>query len=201
MRQYSPAGKAIKWSTFNDEQLIALSRQEARLRANAFSVLMTRYENKIYRFCLHHLRHEEDAREACQEAFLRAYRYLLQFEGRASFSTWLYRIAKNQCATLASKRTRERNHLDIADFVDILPTQQRHDELENERIATLLTTLTSKDQIVIQRRFFEEQSLEKLARQLNISLSAAKMRLYRALERLKKAYLVEFRTARSAESR
>lgn len=182
---------SVKWLTLNDEQLIALSRQKEWLRASAFSVLMTRYENKIYLFCLRHLRHEEDAREACQEAFLRVYRYLWQFEGRASFKTWLYRIAKNQCATLAGKRKRERNHLDIAEFVDILPAQQRHDDLERGHIVALLATLTIKDQIVIQRRFFEDQSLEKLAQQLNISLSAAKMRLYRALERFKNTYRVE----------
>ena len=191
MRQHSTAGKVVKWLTLNDEQLIALSRREELLRASAFSVLMTRYENKVYLFCLRHLRYEEDAREACQEAFLRAYHYLWQFEGRASFRTWLYRIAKNQCATLASKRTREQNHLDIAEFVDILPIQKRHDDLESEHIVTLLATLTTKDQMVIQRRFFEDQSLEKLAKQLNISLSAAKMRLYRALGRFKNAYLAE----------
>ena len=191
MRQQSTPSKVVKLPTCNDEQLIALSCREEELRASAFAVLMTRYENNIYLFCLRHLRHEEDAREACQETFLRAYRYLWQFEGRANFSTWLYRIAINQCATLVSKRKREQNHLDIAECVDTLPTHQRRDDLESEHIATLLATLTTKDQIVIQRRFFEDQPLEQLAKQLNISLSAAKMRLYRALERFKNIYLAE----------
>jgi RNA polymerase sigma-70 factor (ECF subfamily) len=191
MQEQSRPNKATKLPAYNDEQLIVLSRREEQLRASAFAVLVARYENKIYLFCLRYLRHEEDAKEACQEAFLRAYRYLWQFEGRASFKTWLYQIASNQCATLVGKRKREPNHLDIADFVETLPIQQARDDVESQHIATLLATLTAKDQIVIQRRFFEDQSLEQLAKQLNISLSAAKMRLYRALERFKNVYLAE----------
>ena len=70
----------------------------------AFDVLAERYADKVHRLTYRVLRNEEDAEDAMQEAFLSAFRNLTRFEGKSTFSTWLYRVAMN--AALMRRRKR-----------------------------------------------------------------------------------------------
>src|SRR5262245_46336543 len=76
----------------NDEALVRLAQGGD---TRAFDELVVRYRDKVYRLALRILRHEEDAAEALQEAFLSAYRGLKNFKVESTFSTWLYRVATN----------------------------------------------------------------------------------------------------------
>ncbi len=64
---------------------------------DAFRMLVERYQGRAYGLALRILRNEEQAKDAVQDAFLKVYRSLDRFEGRAGFYTWLYRIVMNQC--------------------------------------------------------------------------------------------------------
>lgn len=76
----------------------------------AFEWLVRQHEARLLGFCRRWLRCEEDAREACQDAFVRAWQALPEFESRAKFSTWLYQIALNACRDRAkAKTTRQRD--------------------------------------------------------------------------------------------
>lgn len=92
------------------------SDQEAirRVRAgdrDAFRVLVERYQGRAYRLALRVLRNEEEARDAVQEAFLKAYGALDRFQGRSRFYTWLYRLVMNQCL---DQRRRDRSDRETA---------------------------------------------------------------------------------------
>ncbi|MFM7603692.1 MAG: RNA polymerase sigma factor [Prosthecobacter sp.] len=79
-------------------------------QADAFEWLVHSHEERLLGFCRRWLRCEEDAREACQDAFVRAWQALPEFESRARFSTWLYQIALNACRDRAkAKNTRQRD--------------------------------------------------------------------------------------------
>ena len=75
-----------------DEQLVALA---ARGDTDALNELVVRWERPIYALAYRVLGREQDARDVCQEAFLRAFRAIKGFKGQAKFSSWLYRIALN----------------------------------------------------------------------------------------------------------
>jgi RNA polymerase sigma-70 factor (ECF subfamily) len=75
---------------------------------DAFRVLVERYQGRVYRLALRILRDEEKARDAVQDAFLKAYRALRRFEGRSAFYTWLYRLAYNLCLDLRRRDRSER---------------------------------------------------------------------------------------------
>ena len=77
-----------------DEELVARS---ASGDADSFNQLVVRWERPIYALAYRVLGREEDARDVCQEAFLRAFRGLKGFKGQAKFSSWLYRITLNLC--------------------------------------------------------------------------------------------------------
>jgi RNA polymerase sigma factor (sigma-70 family) len=78
----------------NDDELVRLA---AASDTDAFNLLVERWERTILGLCYRVLGREEDAKDVCQEAFLRAYRGLGHFKGQAKFSSWLYRIALNLC--------------------------------------------------------------------------------------------------------
>src|SRR2546423_11092854 len=80
--------------TWSDEELVTRSMGGD---ADSFNQLVLRWERPIYALAYRQLRREEDARDVCQETFLRAYRALNGFRGQAKFSSWLYRIALNLC--------------------------------------------------------------------------------------------------------
>ena len=76
---------------------------------DAFAVLVGRYEGRAYRLALRVLRDAELARDAVQDAFLKAYSALPRFQGRSSFYTWLYRLVMNQCLDLKRREKSDRH--------------------------------------------------------------------------------------------
>src|SRR6266481_1821300 len=80
--------------TSTDEELVARS---LRGDPESFNELILRWERPIYALAYRTIGREEDARDVCQETFLRAFRALPAFRGQAKFSSWLYRIALNLC--------------------------------------------------------------------------------------------------------
>ena len=86
--------------------------------AAAYRVLDERYQGRAYRLALRVLRDEEQARDACQEAFLKAYLNLKRFEGRSSFYTWLYRLVMNLCLDM-KRRDRSNRYIDVPEPGDL----------------------------------------------------------------------------------
>ena len=89
--------------TWTDEELVARS---IRGDADSFNQLILRWERPIYALAYRTIGREEDARDVCQETFLRAFRALPAFRGQAKFSSWLYRIALNLCHDWLRKERR-----------------------------------------------------------------------------------------------
>src|SRR5436309_15075739 len=91
--------------TWSDEELVARS---IRGDAESFNQLILRWERPIYALAYRTIGREEDARDVCQETFLRAFRALPAFRGQAKFSSWLYRIALNLCRDWLRRERRTR---------------------------------------------------------------------------------------------
>src|SRR5215831_8153610 len=89
--------------TWTDEELVARS---IRGDDDSFNELILRWERPIYALAYRQIGREEDARDVCQETFLRAYRALHGFRGQSKFSSWLYRIALNLCRDWVRRRRR-----------------------------------------------------------------------------------------------
>src|SRR5205085_6927600 len=87
--------------------------------ADAFGEIVRRWERKIFALCFGMLGREDDARDACQEAFIAAYKNLSRFRGEAKVSSWLHRIAVNQCLTTKRRqKTRSEDFLDEDDGME-----------------------------------------------------------------------------------
>jgi RNA polymerase sigma-70 factor (ECF subfamily) len=169
----------------------ALVREAQGGDTRAFDELVRRYRDKVYRLSYKILRHEDDAAEALQDAFLSAYRGLGNFKAESTFSTWLYRIATN--ASLMKYRRRREGHfsleqsqspesgepLQIPDWSaqplqDLLSRETR--EVMQDSVARLPEELRT----VFVLRDIEELSNAEVAEILNLSVAAVKSRLHRA---------------------
>lgn len=175
----------------NDEQLVELAVAES---PEAFGEIVKRWERKIFALCFGILTREDDARDAAQETFIAAYRNLKNFRGDAKVSSWLHRIAVNQCLTIKRRqKTRSENRLDeenTEDQVFIAPPNSLPSKTaeSNERLTLVRQAVQSLPedlrQIVVMKEF-EEMTFQEISDTLVLPLSTVKSRLYTALKQLR----------------
>lgn len=144
------------------------------------------YQASVYALCHRLLSRAEDAQDATQTAFIRAFRELPRFRGESSLKTWMYRITVNEALGLLRKR-RVAVALDESTGVsDGAPTV-----LERLAVRAALAQTSPPHRAILVLRFWEGLSYEEIAEVLGISLSATKMRLHRARDEFRKYYQEE----------
>jgi RNA polymerase sigma-70 factor (ECF subfamily) len=160
-----------------------------------FEALVVRYADKVRATCFRILGDWHEAEDQAQEVFIRMWRGLSHFEGRSSFSTWLFRIAINTCRSALDKR-RRRPLLDSVSFdaftdraaTSPSPEQAMVTQAEIALLAKAIEALTTDERIVLALRETDALSYQEIATLLGIGLSAAKMRVARARLALRRAY-------------
>lgn len=141
---------------------------------------------------------EQDAEDVVQESFLRAYRQLGKFDERASFGTWLYRIATNCSLDLVRSRKRRSENLapadpEMEDPVVSLPAGDPDPErvtLSGEirdRVANAMNELSATERTAFVLRHFEGMCIEEVSRVLDCQPGAAKHSVFRAVQKLRRA--------------
>ena len=163
---------------------------DGKQQEDCFEELLNRHQLMVRKACFGVLGVWEDAEEACQEAFARAFAALAKFEGRSMFRTWLYRIALNVSISRKRKLSRRAEH-EVAEpdvFLELArsygPTRETFFQMEELQQA--FACLENDKRQIITQKYVEGRSLREIARFHSIGLSAAKMRLYRAVEELQK---------------
>jgi RNA polymerase sigma-70 factor (ECF subfamily) len=179
----------IQHQTLEDQELVKLAQGGDN---RAFDELVKRYENKVYRLAFKILRHEDDAGEALQDAFMSAYKGLKNFKADSTFSTWLYRVATN--AALMKYRKRRDGHVSLeqsqsydedADKLEIpdwsaLPDEDLLTGELDDILAEGLSRLPDELREVFVMRDIEELSNSDVAERLQLTVPAVKSRLHRA---------------------
>ena len=177
----------------SEVELIALVRDRGLGWKLALNELLGRHREWLVNHCTRRLGNRQDAHDIAQQVMLRAWQAIDRFEGRSAFRTWLYAIATNQCLTYAVKRMRYVQVEHIERLIDLHLEGTASSAVEqlavNQAVAVALDELSDTSREVLWLRFFQDLSLEDIAATLAISLSAAKMRLYRALDQFRCAYL------------
>jgi len=184
----------------DDAGLIDWVRQRNPGWHAAASILLNRHRADVLRRCYHWLGNQQDAEDAVQESLLRAYRALPGFKGEASFRTWLFTIADNNCHRLAARRSRHVMSDHLRGIMELQEELRQHPHAPDNPLAetarVVLDRLPAPAREILVLRFFQDFSLEEIAQTLGIGLSATKMRLYRSLEQFKHRYtLLQAQTA------
>lgn len=175
-----------------DEQLVELAVTE---NSEAFGEIVKRWERKIFALCFGMLSREDDARDAAQECFIAAYRNLRNFRGDARVSSWLHRIAVNQCLTIKRRaKTRSEDFLGDEDGAEekvfVAPARLSPSKTteQSERLAVVrqaVVSLPTDLRQVIVMKEFEEMTFQEISEALELPLSTVKSRLYTALKQLR----------------
>jgi RNA polymerase sigma-70 factor (ECF subfamily) len=176
----------------NDEQIV-----ESALAgdADAFGEIVRRWERRIYALAYGMLGREEDARDATQETFLAAFRNLRGFRGEAKVSSWLHRIAVNQCIT-RQRRAKVRSETALEDETEQdgaqffapateSPARATENRQRAEAVRRAVSTLPTELRAVLVMKEFEELTFQEIAAVLDLPLSTVKSRLYTALKQLR----------------
>ena len=180
------------------EQSDAAAIAQARAgNADAFRVLVERHSHSVFRLAFRMTGNQHDAEDLVQETFLRAYRQLGKFDGRASFGTWLYRVAANCSLDLIRTRKRRQEQQapvdeegqEIAAVAAEDPTPDRlafSGEL-NRLIAPALERLSPMERTAFVMRHYEGMCIEDIGRALGVHAGAAKHSVFRAVQKLRQA--------------
>lgn len=163
----------------------------------AFENLVNRYDRRIFRLAQNITQHKEDAEDVMQEAFLKAFEHLGEFQGNSRFYTWLVRITVNQALMKLRKRRPNQISLDqeIETEDDLIPREvedwgptpeERYAQTELSGILSqVIAELEPGFRVVFQLRDMEELSTEETAEILGLSVPAVKSRLLRARLKLR----------------
>jgi RNA polymerase sigma-70 factor, ECF subfamily len=179
-----------------DEHLLVAAAKGGDL--SAFNELVSRYERKIFRLTMNITRNREDAEDAMQDAFLKSYSHLKDFEGTSRFYTWLVRIAANEALMRLRKRRPNQFSLDepiAGDNEELIPRdiedwgpspEQKYGQAEmHEILSSVIDELEPAFRTVFVLRDVEQLSTEETAKIVGISVPAVKSRLLRARLKLR----------------
>ena len=162
--------------------------------AEAFGEIVRRWERRIFALAYGMLGREEDARDATQETFLAAFRNLRGFRGEAKVSSWLHRIAVNQCITrqrqarvrseAALEDEQEKDAISFATPVQYSPLRVVEGRQETVAVRRAINSLPLELRQVVIMKEFEELTFREIADVLDLPLSTVKSRLYTAMKQL-----------------
>ena len=156
---------------------------------DAYAALVARYRDRLARYAVRMLGDQDDAEEALQDTFVRAYRALPRCENPERFDAWLFSILVNRCRTAGGRLSR-RERLFVRDDVRLLgaaapATGEVDRRAWREEIARALAQLDAGQREAFLLKHVEELSYEEMASLTGVGVSALKMRVKRACDRLR----------------
>jgi RNA polymerase sigma-70 factor (ECF subfamily) len=160
---------------------------------DAFRALVERHSRPLFRLAFRMTGNQQDAEDVVQESFLRAWRQLGRFDERASFGTWLYRIATNCSLDVVRSRKRRSADSEVEDPVFALPSGDPTPERVamsgevRERVAEAMDELSAPERTAFVLRHFEGMRIEDVSRVLGCQPGAAKHSVFRAVRKLRRA--------------
>ena len=179
--------------TWTDEELVARSQGGD---VDSFNQLILRWERPIYALAYRVIGREEDARDVCQEAFLRAFRALPGFKGQAKFSSWLYRITLNLCRDWMrrQKRTPVSQMPEDTDAIELAsqagPVESIEDLVARRQLSAAvedaMALLPDEQRTAIILKEYHGMTFQEIADLQGCPLSTVKTRLYQGLSVLRR---------------
>ena len=174
---------------------LEIIEQIKRGDADAFGELVTRHQKLVYNLALKMLGNPEDAEDAAQEAFIKAYRSIGSFRGESKFSVWLYKLTNNVCLDMLRKRREATVSLSVEDEsgedseIEISDGRFSPDEVDEkkemrEALHKALGELDEDFRSVLVLREVNGLSYDEIGRALNLDVGTVKSRIFRARKKL-----------------
>ena len=163
----------------------------------AYSVILERYRNYVFTIVSKYIASRETAEEVAQDVFLKAYRFLADFNGQSKFSTWLYTIANNTALSHLRRKGLNTINLEPAIMEQIdhsVPAANVIDaKTEKKMIQQAMAKLPAEDARILTLYYLADQSVEEIAGILGIASGNVKIRLFRARSKMKAVLEKDFK--------
>jgi len=173
--------------TTNDQLLIdAILAGETQ----SFGVLVERYKDLVFTLAIRMVKHREEAEEVSQDTFIKVFRSLNKFKGDSKFSTWIYKVAYNTCLDRLKKHKREQHVVAIDEYTEhqVMTIDNALDAMEKEErkqaIQSCLEQLPSDDSALLTLYYFEDLSLDEIAKIVGLTANNVKVKLFRSRKKL-----------------
>ncbi len=170
---------------------ILLINQTLEGKDSSFRLLVEKYQNYVFSVTLKVLKNREEAEEAAQDAFVKAYRALASFEQRSKFGTWLYQIAwrtaidRYRARPATSKSIDDdKNFLQIRDEEDT-PAQQMQRQNTQKIVQEALDRMNPEDSALLSLYYLQEQSVKEISTITGLTESNVKVKLFRLRDAMK----------------
>ena len=162
----------------------------------AFCRIVEKYQRPVYNICYHMLRNPEDAEDAAQEVFLRAYAKLDTYDDDRHFSTWLFAIASHYCMDRWKKRSLPLVSWDnsrdcLSDRWATQPEKVMLEAETSQEVRNLLQILRPDYRLLVIMKYWHTMSYEEIAKTLDTTVSTIKSKLFRARKIMAKAVMQE----------
>jgi RNA polymerase sigma-70 factor (ECF subfamily) len=157
-----------------------------------FAELISCFQQQLFRYCFYMLGSRQDAEDAVQEVFIKAYEHLHQYKRTVSVSAWLYKIAGNHCLNLINKRKRFHTLLPIigASVETHATTAYGEGELDTAW-SEAIAGLKPEERNLLVLRVFEDKSFEEIAAILNVKSSLVRKKFARLKQKVQKFLMKE----------
>jgi RNA polymerase sigma-70 factor (ECF subfamily) len=174
--------------TRSDEYLLHAIGEE---KQHSLGELYSRYYSRVYHTCFSYTQNPDDAFDFAQDVMLKVFTSIETFEGKSSFSTWLFAITRNHCLSMLSKKRicyfelsqAGKNLVSEELNTEDLEKRVRDEKLELD-LKHYLALLPENDKKMLELKYFHKYSVKDLQREFSLSSSAIKMRLLRARKRI-----------------
>lgn len=172
-----------KYRELSDSELVQLVKSG---EAEPFDELVRRHSVKIHDLCYKILHNYDDARDMAQETFIKAYRKIKKFDGRSKFSTWLYRIAVNNCLNyLKKQRPTEEIYEEMMSSGKDDPVERYRNKKLREMIYNAVQKLPTVQRAVFTLRTLEDMSYQEVSEILKKPISTVKVNHHLAVKNLR----------------
>ncbi len=166
-----------------DDEIVQLVRSGD---ADAYAMLLDRHYQKCLRYGVRMLGNREDAEEVVQDAFVRAYRYLPKYDARDRFEPWLFQILVNACRTkLRQQKLLAARFAPYDDALDVDSVIAEAAPATSVELMQALNLLSDEDREALLLKYMDDRTYESMAEITGDGISALKMRVKRARERLR----------------
>ncbi len=186
----------------SDNEIIEQIRRGEKRR---YSNIVDKYKDRAFSLALRMLKNREEAEEATEDAFIRAYNALERFQNRASFGTWLYRIVYNVCLTRLDSKKGGPQSLEYDEGKDYdeytFPSQSSlHEEIEiNDMLGfvrKIVGEMPERYHVILSLFYFQELSYQEICEVTELPVGTVKTHLFRARAMLQERLSRELRTER-----
>lgn len=155
-----------------------------------FSGIVDSYKDLVFTLALRMLKHREEAEEASQDTFIKVFRSLNRFRGESKLSTWVYKVAYHTCLDRLKKQKREQHVVAIDEYTEhqVKTIDNALDRMQKEErkqaIQECLKLLPSTDSALLTLFYFEELSLDEIAKIVDLTVNNVKVKLFRSRKKL-----------------